>query len=144
MSRSQEEILEDYKQRLQDLIGRKPKPNPNHYPIINKWNYKYIYKPHRQEIFETLEKAADELLEPVMEDIIKKHLSSLDLNFGEALTSYFIRHPEIYNTPKEHQDSFSSPVSISIPDVIFGNNCSFTDHLKYVNAIQYRDIFTVD
>ena len=90
MSRSQEEILADYRQRLQDLIGRKPKPNPNHYPIINKWNYKYIYRPHRQEIFETLEKAADELLEPVMEDTIKKHLSLLDLDFGEALTSYFI------------------------------------------------------
>lgn len=103
MSRSQEEILADYKQQLQDLIGRKPKPNPNHYPIINKWNYKYIYRPHRQEIFETLEKAMDELLEPVMEDIIKKHLSSLDLNFGEALSS---------------------------PDVIFGNNCSFTGFYK--------------
>ena len=107
MSRSQEEILADYKQRLQDLIGRKPKPNPNHYPIINKWNYKYIYKPHRQEIFETLEKAVDELLEPVMEDIIKKHLSLLDLNFGEVIFGKDNSFTGFYKeeTMKKHWDN---------------------------------------
>lgn len=91
MSRSQEEILADCKQRVENIIDRKPKANPNHYRIVDKWNYKYVWLPHRQEVFETLEKAADELLEPVIEDIIKKRLSSLaELNFGEALTSFVV------------------------------------------------------
>lgn len=79
MSRSQEEILADYKQQLQDLIGRKPKPNPNHYPIINKWNYKYIYKPHKEELFEMMEEAIEEMLPVYLEDLYANHV---EFNFG--------------------------------------------------------------
>ena len=35
------------------------KPNPNHYPIINKWNLKYQYNPHKIEIFNMIEKLLD-------------------------------------------------------------------------------------
>ena len=126
MSRSQEEILADYKQRLQNLIGRKLKLNPNHYPIINKWNYKYIYKPHSIEIFRMMEEALDELAEVIIEERIKNYAT---LNFGEALESYFIRHPEIYEESKKYQDSFPPPVFISI-DAILGEDKSFTEVYK--------------
>ena len=35
------------------------KPNPNHYPIINKWNLKYQYNPHKREIFNIIEELLD-------------------------------------------------------------------------------------
>ncbi len=35
-----------------EKISRKLKPNPNNYPIVNKWNYKKVYLPNLQKIFE--------------------------------------------------------------------------------------------
>ena len=82
MSRSQEEILADYRQRLQDLVGRKPKSNPNHYPIISKWNYKYIYQPHQEEAFEMMEEAIEEILSVDLEDFFADYA---EFNFGAIL-----------------------------------------------------------
>lgn len=32
-------------------ITKKKKPNPNNFPIVNKWNYKYVYLPSKEKIF---------------------------------------------------------------------------------------------
>lgn len=37
-----------------ETIRQRIKPNPNHYPIVDKWNYKYVYLPHRIELFESI------------------------------------------------------------------------------------------
>ena len=41
------------------------KPNPHGYPIVDKWNYKYIIQPHKRELFkfisETIENNIEEL-----------------------------------------------------------------------------------
>lgn len=35
------------------------KPNPNNWPIIKKWNTKYIYNPSGRDLFNLLENAID-------------------------------------------------------------------------------------
>ena len=37
-------------QKLKDIL-KNIKPNPNHFPIIDKWNYKYVFAPNKSEIF---------------------------------------------------------------------------------------------
>ncbi len=41
-------------ERISQQISQQCKPNPNHYPIVDKWNYKYVYLPHRIELFESI------------------------------------------------------------------------------------------
>ena len=41
---------------LTDELKEKEKPNPNNYPIIDKWNYKYVFKPNMNRIFECVER----------------------------------------------------------------------------------------
>jgi len=36
-------------------ITKNLKPNPNNFRIINKWNYKYIFKPNRKKIYDLIE-----------------------------------------------------------------------------------------
>lgn len=46
---------------IKDLekILRKLKPNPNNYLIVNKWNYKKVYLPNSQKIFELVSDCID-------------------------------------------------------------------------------------
>lgn len=37
-----------------EIIRQRIKSNPNHYPIVDKWNYKYVYLPHRIKLFESI------------------------------------------------------------------------------------------
>lgn len=50
-------------QETKDIMGKNLKPNPNHYPIIDKWNYKYVYAPNRDNVFKILE----EMINPILE-----------------------------------------------------------------------------
>lgn len=51
------------KEQLQDFFNNLPyKPNPHNYPIVNKWNHKYVYATHRAEIFEMVEETITEYM----------------------------------------------------------------------------------
>lgn len=41
-------------ERIDRQLFQQCKPNPNHYPIVDKWNYKYVYLPYRIELFESI------------------------------------------------------------------------------------------
>ena len=43
---NQETLLKELKE-----ITKKKKPNPNNFPIVDKWNYKYIYLSNKERIF---------------------------------------------------------------------------------------------
>lgn len=43
---TQETLLKELKE-----ITKKKKPNPNNFPIVDKWNYKYIYLSNKEKIF---------------------------------------------------------------------------------------------
>lgn len=45
-----------------EFIKQNLKPNPNNYPIIDKWNYKYVYFPNRFKLFEEIEKEIDKAI----------------------------------------------------------------------------------
>lgn len=49
------------------------KPNPNKYPIIDKWNYKYQYIPHREIIYKKLE----ELIEKQIYSMFQKEINRI-------------------------------------------------------------------
>ena len=42
-----------------EFIKQNLKSNPNNYPIIDKWNYKYIYLPNRFKLFKEIEEEID-------------------------------------------------------------------------------------
>ena len=56
-------------QEAKDIMGKNLKPNPNHYPIIDKWNYKYVYAPNRDNVFKILEEMIDMTLSPILEKL---------------------------------------------------------------------------
>lgn len=66
---SNEIIYQKAKQSMQDIMGKNLKPNPNHYPIIDKWNYKYVYAPNRDKVFKKLEEMIDMTLSPILEKL---------------------------------------------------------------------------
>ena len=63
----------------------KLKPNPNHYRIIDKYNYRII-KPHKSEIFRLIEKVMDEYFVENMDKMINRFTSDFinisDLKIG--------------------------------------------------------------
>lgn len=50
------------------------KPNPNKYPIIDKWNYKYQYMPHREIIEKKLEELVDKQIHNLMQETMRRFL----------------------------------------------------------------------
>lgn len=56
-------------QEAKDIMGKNLKPNPNHYPIIDKWNYKYVYAPNRDNVFKILEEMINITLSPILEKL---------------------------------------------------------------------------
>lgn len=38
-----------------ETITKNLKPNPNNFRIIDKWNYKYVFKPNRKKIYNLIE-----------------------------------------------------------------------------------------
>ena len=49
-------------------LWAKTKPNPNHYPIVDKWNQKYVWNPNKYLIFAFLEKVIDEEIRKAIDD----------------------------------------------------------------------------
>ncbi len=49
-------------------LAEKIKPNPNHYLIVDKWNYKYVWNPNKYLIFAFLEKVIDEEIRKAIDD----------------------------------------------------------------------------
>lgn len=53
----------EYRVQFDTLKGKyhwdRIKPNPNNWPIINKWNTKYIYNPSGRDLFTLLEHVMD-------------------------------------------------------------------------------------
>lgn len=47
-------------------LKEQTKPNPNHYPIVDKWNQKYIWNPNKYMIFSFLRKVIDERMQEVI------------------------------------------------------------------------------
>ena len=45
-----------------EFVKQNLKPNPNSYPIIDKWNYKYIYLPNRFKLFKEIEEEIDKTI----------------------------------------------------------------------------------
>ncbi len=41
-----------------EIITKNLKPNPNNFIIINKWNYKYVFKPNCKKIYDLIEEYA--------------------------------------------------------------------------------------
>lgn len=37
------------------IITKNLKPNPNNFKIIDRWNYKYVFKPNRKKIYDLIE-----------------------------------------------------------------------------------------
>lgn len=67
-----EEMMKDFENFLQEK-NIYFKPNPNHYPIIDKWNYKHGYMSNRFLIFDKIE----ELIEERLDDILKEHFDKM-------------------------------------------------------------------
>lgn len=58
-----DKYLKKRKEQLQVFFNNLPyKPNPHNYPIVNKWNHKYVYAAHRAEIFEMVEETLTEYI----------------------------------------------------------------------------------
>ena len=57
------------------------KPNPNHWPIIDKWNTRYIYNPSRHDLFVLVENALDtELRNDIgesLEDVVYENINRM-------------------------------------------------------------------
>ena len=47
-------------------LKEQTKPNPNHYPIIDKWNQKYVWNPNKYMIFSFLRRVIDERMQEVI------------------------------------------------------------------------------
>ena len=57
-----EEITITYLKTLKEKI----KPNPNRYPIVDKWNQKYVWNPNKHMIFSFLRNVIDERMQEVI------------------------------------------------------------------------------
>ena len=47
------------------------KPNPNNFKIIDKWNYKYVFKPNRKKIYDLIEEYIFQSPEDIINSIEK-------------------------------------------------------------------------
>lgn len=85
----EERIKEKYKQQIiqqiQNITDKKFKSNPNHYPIIDKWNYKYVYKPNKFDIFDICMDAIENYLEELTEEADKDYIECF-FNFDKPYT----------------------------------------------------------
>ena len=76
-----DKCLEKYKKQLQEFKTQlRIKPNPNNYPIVDKWNHKAL-RPHLKEIFDMMERAVDEyigLMNPEEDITYFKYMATID------------------------------------------------------------------
>lgn len=60
-----------------ETITKNLKPNPNNFIIINKWNYKYVFKPNRKKIYDLIEEYVFQ--SPTLEDITNSIENFVDI-----------------------------------------------------------------
>ena len=60
------------------------KPNPHKYPIIDKWNYKYVIRPHKHDVFSFVEKTIEKYMEEQLYDRIRTANSTRSKRCGES------------------------------------------------------------
>lgn len=84
-----EELNEQIEKEYKDFLEAHNiffKPNPNHYPIIDKWNCKYKYYPNKEIIFNKLEE--------LMDYYAKNSLNIIFYDTLRPLTDYMIEEEE--------------------------------------------------
>lgn len=72
-----EEMMKDFENFLQEK-NIYFKPNPNHYPIIDKWNSKYGFMPNRKLIFDKIEELIDERINDIFEETLFNKMVTLE------------------------------------------------------------------
>ena len=72
-----EEMMKDFENFLQEK-NIYFKPNPNHYPIIDKWNSKYEFMPNRKLIFDKIEELIDERINDIFEETLFNKIVTLE------------------------------------------------------------------
>lgn len=72
-----EEMMKDFENFLQEK-NIYFKPNPNHYPIIDKWNYKYGFIPKQKLIFDKIEELIDERINDIFEETLFNKMVTLE------------------------------------------------------------------
>lgn len=77
------------KEMFDDLhdLTKGMKPNPNKYPIVDKWNYKYVYLPNRTKIYECVERIFNVGFMTKVEQDISGFADGVDIGFGDSYTS---------------------------------------------------------
>ena len=77
-----EELFANYEHKIKALQTKyhweRIKPNPNHWPIINKWNMKYIYNPSRHDLYDVLSEAIEEGLKYSYQKDIFRHFCNVE------------------------------------------------------------------
>lgn len=58
-------------------INSKQKPNPNNYPIVDKWNYKYVIKPNMNKIYKECKEVLDTELPKIYEEQVNDFASNI-------------------------------------------------------------------
>lgn len=60
-------------------ISSKFKPNPFHYPIVNKWNIKYVWNPYRIKIFNLVTSVVeDKIIEALNDEYFDRFKQDID------------------------------------------------------------------
>lgn len=72
-----EEMMKDFENFLQENIIYF-KINPNHYPIIDKWNYKYGFMTNRKIIFDKIEELIDERIYDIFRETLLDKMVTLE------------------------------------------------------------------
>lgn len=76
---NQEVLLRELKE-----ITKKKKPNPNNFPIVDKWNYKYIYKPNKEKMFNLFLKYFEDKYQKVyLTKFFDNFVDIKDFNLGD-------------------------------------------------------------
>ena len=69
-----ENVLQEFN-KLKERI----KPNPYHFPIVDKWNYKYVYLPNQNKIFLLLLNYLDNSIPFLIEQNINSFINIKDI-----------------------------------------------------------------
>ena len=76
---NQENLLKELKE-----ITKKKKPNPNNFPIVDKWNYKYIYLSNKERIFNLILKYFEnKYKKEYSTKLIDSFVDIIDFNLGD-------------------------------------------------------------
>ena len=55
------------------------KSNPNHWPIVDKWNYKFVYNKYKFQLFQTIEEEIEKEIPKYVDFTIKNLVNIKEL-----------------------------------------------------------------